>query len=152
MSTASIHRCLEPGLAVLVGTVDAQGTPSACRGIALASDNGLDTVTVYVPVATSQDVIHNVALTKRIAIAACHPISHRATQLKGVAVDARLAREDEAQYVRERLEAFADVLDRVGVPRRLTRSVAHWPAFAVTVKVDQVFDQTPGPNAGVRLP
>jgi len=152
MSTPSIHRCLEPGLAVLVGTVDAHGVPSTCRGIALASDTNLETVTVYVPVATSQDVIRNVALTKRIAVGACHPVSHRATQLKGMAIDARLAREDEAAYLRERLEAFADVLDSIGVPRRLTRSVAHWPAFAVTMKVDQVFDQTPGPNAGTRLP
>jgi hypothetical protein len=151
MSTTSIHRCLEPGVAVLVGTVDAQGTPSTCRGIAVASSDELATLTAYVPVATSQEVIRNIALTRRIAVAACHPITHRATQLKGIALDARLAREDEAPYVRERLEAFADVLDRVGVPRRVTRSVAHWPAFAITMQVEHVFDQTPGPNAGARI-
>lgn len=151
MSTPSIHRCLEAGLAILVGTVDAQGTPSTCRGIAVAPADAADAITAYVPVATSQDVIRNIALTKRIALAASHPISHRSTQVKGVAIDARLAREDEAPYVRERLEAFAEVLDKIGVPRRVTRSVAHWPAFAVTIKVEQIFDQTPGPNAGARI-
>jgi hypothetical protein len=49
------------------------------------------------------------------------------------------------------LEALADVLDSIGVPRRLTRSVAHWPAFAIRIRVEQIFEQTPGPNAGSPL-
>ena len=72
-------------------------------------------------------------------------------ELKGVAIETRLAREDEASFVRGRLDAFADVLDSIGVPKDLTRAVAHWPAFAVSMRVEQVFEQTPGPNAGRRL-
>ena len=151
MSTERVHRCLEPGLSLLVGTVDVNGMPSTCRGIAAVSDDDLETMTVYVPVATSHETIQNVATTKRLAVAATHPIDNSATQLKGTALDVRLAREDEAAFVRARLEAFADVLDTVGVPRRLTRSVAHWPAFAISLRVEQMFDQTPGPNAGSRL-
>ncbi len=151
MATARLHRCLEPGLSVLVGTTDLQGMPSTCRGIALASQEDLRLVTVFVPVATSHETIQNIAKTKRLAVTATHPIDHSSTQLKGTAVDVRLARDDEAAFVRARLDAYADVLDTVGVPRRLTRSVTHWPAFAVSVRVDQIFDQTPGPNAGGRL-
>jgi hypothetical protein len=138
-------------LSILVGTVDAHGMPSCCRAIAIASVDELKTVTVYLPVATSHETIQNVATTGRLAIAATHPIDHCATQLKGTTTEARLAREDEASFVRGRLEAFADVLDTIGVPRRLTRSVAHWPAFAVSMRVEQVFEQTPGPKAGSRL-
>ncbi|MET0211967.1 MAG: hypothetical protein ABW292_03140 [Vicinamibacterales bacterium] len=151
MSNARLHRCLEPGLSILVGTVDAKGTTSCCSANANASDHGLQSVTVYLPVATSHETIQNLATTGRLAVAATHPIDHCATQLKGTRMDARLAREDEAPFVRERLDAFADVLDTIGVPKRLTRSVSHWPAFAVTIRVEQVFDQTPGPNAGSRL-
>lgn len=151
MSDSRVHRCLEPGQSVLVGTVDTHGTPSCCRGVALASSDGLETVTVYVPVATSQQTIHNVALTKRIAVSVSQPISHRATQLKGVALATRLARDDEASLVRAQLDAYADELETIGVPRRVTHSIAHWPAFAVTMRVEQMFDQTPGPNAGSRI-
>jgi hypothetical protein len=151
MSTTRLHRCLEPGLSILVGTVDAQGAPSCCRAIAIASNDGLQTVTVYLPVATSHETIQNLGTTKRLAVAATHVIDHCATQLKGATSDARLAREDEAAFVRERLEAFADMLDAVGVPKRLTRSLSHWPAFAIKMRVEQVFEQTPGPNAGSRL-
>ena len=79
------------------------------------------------------------------------PMDHCATQLKGMTIETRLAREDEASFVRGRLDAFADVLDSIGVPKGLTRAVAHWPAFAVSMRVEQVFEQTPGPNAGSRL-
>ncbi len=151
MTTARVHRCLEPGLSIIVGTVNAQGQPSTCRGIAIASRDDLATLTVYLPVATSQETIQNVALTKWVAVAATHPLDNSATQVKGIATEARLAREDEGVFVRERLGAFIGVLRAFGVPVRLAHSFNHWPAFAITIRVEQVFEQTPGPNAGRRL-
>jgi hypothetical protein len=148
MDPQRLHRCLEPGLSVLVGTADSSGNPSCCRGIAIASTDNLQTVTVYLPVATSQDTIHNLATTKQIAIGVSHPRDNFSTQFKGISLEARLARDEESAYVRQRLEAFADLLERIGLPRRITRALAHWPAFAVTMRVEQTFDQTPGPNAG----
>jgi hypothetical protein len=43
------------------------------------------------------------------------------------------------------------VLDAIGLPRRVTHRIAHWPAFAIEMTVEQIFDQTPGPKAGVPL-
>ncbi len=151
MSHTRVERCLEAGLSVLVGTADADGMPACCRGIAIKTPDDLATITVYVPVATSHETIHNMAMTKKLAVTVTNPRDNFATQFKGEATEARLAREDEAAFVRARLEAFADVLDRIGVPRRMTRGVAHWPAFAVTMRVEHTFDQTPGPRAGSRL-
>ena len=146
-----IRRCGEGGMSILVGTADAAGVPSCCRGIALTTSRDLSTVTVYVPVATSQEVIANLATTRRIAIAASQPIGHSTVQLKGTTAGVRLARAEEAEYVNLRLDQFADVLDQIGVPRRVTRAMNHWPAFAVDVKIEEVYDQTPGPNAGISL-
>ncbi len=151
MNDSRVRRCVEPGLSVLVGTVDVHGTPSCCRGVALASTDDLTTVTVYVPVATSHETIQNIATTKALAVSASHPISHRTIQLKGIPMEVRLARDDEAPLVRARLDAFAGVLESIGVPRRLSQTVAHWPAFALTMRVEQIFDQTPGPHAGSRI-
>jgi hypothetical protein len=151
MNHTRLQRCLEPGLSILVGTADPAGVPSCCRGIAIESHDAFETLTVYLPVATSQETIHNLATTKQMAVVATHPRDNFATQFKGVTLEARLARDDEAELVRVKLEALADVLDRIGVPRRTTRTVAHWPAFAVTLRVEHVFDQTPGPNAGSRV-
>jgi hypothetical protein len=105
----------------------------------------------YLPVATSHETIQNLATSHRLAVASTHPLENVATQIKGTTVEARLARQDEAAFVRERLDAFSKVLEPAGVPRRLVHSVAHWPAFAVTMRVEQIFEQSPGPHAGSRL-
>jgi hypothetical protein len=151
MTDTRSERCLRPGLSILVGTVDPRGVPSCCRGIAIASEDDLQTLTVYVPVTTSHDIIRNIGLTGRVAVGATDPMDNCSTQLKGTATETRLAREDERERVRRGLDAFADVLDRIGVPRRRTQTVAHWPSFAITIRVEQIFEQTPGPQAGSRL-
>jgi hypothetical protein len=146
-----ILRAFEAGTTVVMASVDPRNAPSCCRAIALATSDGAATVTVYVPLATSHDVLRNIATTRRVAITSTNPLDHCSTQLKGVSLDARLAREDEAAFVRARRDAFADSLDAIGIPRRVTQNVNCWPSFAVTVRVDEIFDQTPGPNAGARL-
>jgi hypothetical protein len=146
-----LRRCLARGTSILVATVDGKGTPSCCRASAITTQDDLQTVAVYLPIATSQQILKDIATTHRMAIASSHVVEHFTVQLKGTANTARLARDEEAVLVNESLEAFADVLFSIGIPRRLTRSVAHWPSFVVDMRVDEIFDQTPGPNAGARL-
>src|SRR5262249_6848939 len=132
-------------------SVDAQNVPSCCRAITISSSDDLATVTVYVPVATAHETIQNVATTKRLAITASNPPDHRTTQVKGTTIEVRLARDDEPSFVRGRLDAFVEVLEKFGFPRGLARRLAYWPAFAVTIRVDEIFEQTPGPQAGHRI-
>ena len=146
-----VRRCLDAGTSVLVGTVDPQGIPSCCRAIAITSGDDLKTVSVYLPIATSQQIIQDIATTHRMAVAATHLVEHFSIQLKGTTQSARIAREDEAALVESRQRVFGDVIHSLGVPRRLTRSLAHWPAFVVDMRVEDVFEQTPGPNAGSRI-
>ena len=146
-----IARSLDPGMSLLVGTVNSQNVPVCCRAVALASGDALATVTVYVPIATSHETIQNLATTRRMAIAATNPLDHCSIQLKGTHTDTRLAREDELDFVASRFGAFADILDSIGIPSRVTRNATCWPAFAVTMRVEEIFDQTPGPKAGARV-
>lgn len=133
---------------MFVGTVDAKGVPACCRAVAVVSNDDLATITVFVPMATSRDVIANVASTKRIAVTATYPPTNCSTQVKGITTGVRLATDGEEALIRDRVDGFADVLQEIGIPRRITRSINHWPAFAIEMKVDEMFDQTPGPKAG----
>lgn len=146
-----LHKSVEPGVSVIVGSVDTAGNPSCCRAVALRSNDDLATVTVFVPVATSNDTMANIAATKRLAIVTTHPISHCATQLKGVVERVRPASDDEESFIVEHFAGFGSVLNTIGYPRRVTRSVTHWPAFAVEVRVEEIYEQSPGPKAGTRL-
>ena len=151
MTSDRIEAVLGTGTSIFIGTIDAQMSPLCCRAIALQADERLETATVYVPIATSRDTLCNLATTRRIAVVVTRPVEHISIQLKGTSRTARLARDDEEAFVRSRLDGLADVLDRIGVPRRVTRSFAYWPAFAIEMDVDQIFEQTPGPRAGTRL-
>jgi hypothetical protein len=151
MLNERLQRCLQAGLSIIVGSVDAHGAPTCCRAYGLRSTDELETVTVYVPVATSHETIQALATTGRLAIGATWPADHSATQLKGVVTDTRLARDDEATFVREQLRVWSDVLAKFGVPKRLSSRATCWPAFAVTMRVEEIYEQTPGPKAGGRL-
>jgi hypothetical protein len=150
-----VSRCLDPGMSLIVGTVNGHNVASCCRAAALDSrelaSREAPTATVYVPVATSHETMQNIAATRRIAVSASHPVDHCTIQLKGTTSGVRLAREDEAAFVRARFAAFADVLDAIGIPRRITLNVTCWPAFAVDFRVEEIYDQTPGPRAGARV-
>ena len=146
-----LQRFVEGGISVLVATVDADKVPTCCRGIALITKDNFQTVTVYVPAATGQETIANVATTRRVAIGATEPLSHASIQIKGVSLGVKLAPASDEEFVRTRLHQFADVLAEFGMSRRVTHKIAHWPAFVIEVSVEQVFDQTPGPKAGTPL-
>jgi len=146
-----ILRCLEYGMSVLVGSVDAEGNPACCRAVGLKSCDDLATLTVFVPVATSADTMANLAATGRLAVGGTHPIEHCATQLKGVVQATRRAREGEEPFIREHLGGFVAILNSLGYPPRVTNAVVHWPAFAIDMRVDEIYEQSPGPKAGIRL-
>lgn len=146
-----LQKCVEPGVSVIVGSVDADGNPSCCRAVGLLTRDELATVTVFVPVATSKETLANVEATRRIAVVTTHPISHCATQLKGTVERTRPAREDEEPFVVDHFGGFGGVLNTIGYPPRITRSVVHWPAYALEIRVEEIYEQSPGPKAGTRL-
>lgn len=152
MSLDVLRRFVAGGVSVLVGTVDAEGMPACCRAICVASRDDFESVTVYVPAATGQETVANVATTRRVAISCSHPLSHEAIQIKGVSLGVRLAPAGEEPFVRGRLTELAAVLDQIGLPRSVASSMNCWPAFAIDVSIEQLFDQTPGPNAGNEIP
>ncbi len=146
-----LAKCIEPGVSVIVGSVDARGNPACCRAVGLRSRDDLATVTVFVPVATSAETMANVASTGRVAVVTTHPISHCATQLKGVVQATRTASDDEEDFVHDHFAGFGGVLNAIGYPARVTRSVVQWPAFALEMRVEEIYEQSPGPKAGTRL-
>jgi hypothetical protein len=136
------------GMSILVGTVDANGAPACCRGVGLVADPDLTKATVFVPLATSRDMIANAAATKRIAVMSSQVVDHTSYQLKGHIRALRLATDDEMMAVRANVMAFADLIIRIGMSPRVARSITYDPAFAIEFDVEEIYDQTPGPNAG----
>ncbi len=146
-----VRRYLGAGMHMAVGTVDAAGEPCVCDAVALEVHPSGAGVTVYLPVAIAAETVANLATNGRVAVVSTYPPDHGTVQLKGQSRAVRLAGEEQRAFVTESLQQLAGVLDQMGLPRAITLSVQHWPAFAVDVDVEAVFDQTPGPRAGELL-
>ena len=87
----------------------------------------------------------------RIAIGFSPPSVARAVQMKGtVTATEELDAADRERKARH-LEAFIDDAGRVGMSESLIRRYeAAVECVAVTCAIDEVYDQSPGPNAGRR--
>lgn len=148
MSHEVLRKFITHGVSVIVGTVDADGVPTCCRGVGITTKDGFETVTIYLPAATGQETIANVATTRRVAVGCTHPLTHESIQIKGLSRGVKVATEEDRVLVERHVEEFGGVLGEVGLPRRIARSIAHWPAFAIDISIEEVFNQTPGPDAG----
>lgn len=146
-----LRKCVQSGHSVIVATADSERVPATCRAVAIKTNDDFETVTVYLPAATSHETMANIATTRRLAVACSEVSTHETTQIKGVTRAVRLAPKEDEAFVRERIDAFAASLEAIGMPRNVTRRLAHWPALAVDVTIEEIFDQTPGPNAGTPL-
>jgi hypothetical protein len=141
----------ESGVSLQVGTRDAQLFPDTLRAYGLRVEPGAGALTVFLPDATSAQALANLRDNGRIALCLARIADHRTIQIKGRAVDVRPACESDLVVIRTYRARLAEALATIGLPTRLGFRLSHWPAHAVRVEVESLFDATPGPGAGERL-
>lgn len=138
---------LEGVPAQYVCTVDAGHDPSVGRAWGLRIDGGR---AVRAVVGADAATVANLRVGGRVAMVVADVASYRAVQVKGstVALEPPVAA-DHDTYRRYRRD-FTAALRAAG---RTTPMELVWPASitALTFEVDAVFDQTPGPGAGLAL-
>lgn len=148
---------LEGPVSVLVGTRDSRLVPEITRAWGTRVSEDRKQVSLCVPLATSRKTLDNLEGNGVIAVAFCLPTNYRTIQLKGRRAMAAEPDSADLDAVQRHRDAFAGVNESVGVPRE--RVEAFWQAetetSAVLVKLffepRQIFDQTPGPEAGKSL-
>jgi Pyridoxamine 5'-phosphate oxidase len=148
---------LEGPVSVLVGTRDSRLVPEITRAWGPRVSEDRQHISLCVPLATSHKTLDNIESNGVISVAFCLPTNYRTIQLKGPR--ALSVEPDSADLAAVQLhrDAFAAVNASVGVPRE--RVEVFWRAEIETspalVKIlfapDQIFDQTPGPEAGKSL-
>jgi hypothetical protein len=152
-----IKAFLESGVSVLIGTRDLELVPEITRawGPWVSEDRG--SVHLCVPLATSGRTLDNLAGNGRIAVSCALPTNLRSVQLKGTCVETTEPDAADLAAVERHREAFAALNERIGVPRQRIetlwkRELEPLPALVKLRFVpEQIFDQTPGPDAGSPL-
>lgn len=140
------------GVAVSIATRDAELRPAFTRGWGpLMSDDG-QTLTVCVAAPLGSATRANLEENGAMAIGFSPPTIARALQVKGRAVELREPAPAQLERAEQHLEAFSAETQTLGYPSELARRLYDLPDFvSVTLSIDEVFDQTPGPSAGKRL-
>lgn len=148
MLTPELITFVEAGLSVLVGTRDARLFPECVRAVAARVERSRRELSVFVPVATGAVTVANLRDNGRIAVCFTRPRDHRSLQIKGSMIALREATPRDRPFVDTYRAALGDELAWVGLPLRLSRRMVHWPCHAVRLRIESLFDQTPGPGAG----
>lgn len=143
---------LEEGLSTHIASRNARLEPNAARVTALVIEPDGRHVVAFVPTVAAAAILADLGDNGQVAMVCARPPDERGCQVKGVFIEARDAREDERALVMEQWERFRDKLALIGLPRVATDAWITWPCLAIRVRVQALFDQTPGPGAGARLP
>lgn len=143
---------LRTGCALIVGTVEADGAPLACRGWGVPHlDAEAGRVDVLLD-ADDEDVRRTAVEGAPLAITAADVRTLYSVQLKGRCTARREQRADDWDVARHYLDAFmTDVEETDGTPRRLLERLVPTTLWCCTLEVEASFDQTPGPGAGAPL-
>lgn len=139
------------GASLVVATRDRERATHIARAVGVIASASRRAVTVYLPTATAAAVLADVGDNGALAVVLSRPSDSRTLQLKGRVTQVRDAAPGEREPIERWREAFADQLDQIGVAATVAARLACWPAVALSVEVDSVFDQSPGPGAGAEV-
>ena len=126
---------LTSGVSILVATRDTQRLPEAVRAFAPV-------------IAPDRRHLANLKDNGRIAVAFSRAIDDLSVQVKGTSTDLRPTTDVDRTIVDRYHAAYIEGLYLIGMPRSLTSRFRCFPGTVVTVEVEGVFNQTPGPGAG----
>ena len=143
---------LASGVSIVVATRDGALAPDGAAACAAVVHDDREHLTAFLYRDAAEEMLVNLRVHPAIALDFDLPTSHRACQVKGVMTAARPAREEEQEEVMRQLDAFAADLEQIGIPRAATSGWSAWPCTAIEVRVTDLFEQTPGPGTGERMP
>jgi hypothetical protein len=109
---------------------------------------------IFVSSASAADLLDDVRSTRRIATTFSHPGTHRAMQFKGVDAVVIAIDNEDTNAIGRYVDAFASHIATLGFEEHFLRTFID-PQLSDDVAIEftptDIFQQTPGPNAGARL-
>jgi hypothetical protein len=142
---------LQEGVGIHIGSRNEALQPNGARAIAVHVEEGGLHLVVYVAEVAAARILPDLEANGQVAVGFGRPTDDRACQVKGVFVTARAATDTERLSVSAQWDAFLGSLEKIGIPRAATRTWVTWPAVAIRIRANAIFDQTPGPGAGAAI-
>ena len=145
---SDLKQIVESGVAVLVGTGDAQHRPHVTYGWGPRVREDGSTIDVFLDEPRAAQTLANARANRRVAMTIADPISVRSVQFKGAFIDDGAATDEDIAWVQRHREAFVVSTSLIGDPPQIIRRMWMDEVVRVSFRVEAAFDQSPGPNAG----
>lgn len=142
---------LEGGVSIAIASRDADLRPECAHVFGLHVGADRDAVTVYVNGDTSARLVDALRVSGRASVVVSRILDHHTIQMKGRVIEVRPGSAEDLAIQDRYAIAYAEQLALIGVPRQLMRRVRLRPCLAIAVSIDELFVQTPGPQAGRRM-
>lgn len=139
---------LDQHLSLLAAGRDRELRPSITRAVGFIPGADRKSFTAFLSDRPGASLIAVLEKGAPFALIATHVPTLRSMQMKGVITGIRPATEAERPLIEACTDGFATDLAGTGYPLEVVRRLVNWPATAIEVALDEVFDQTPGPGAG----
>jgi Pyridoxamine 5'-phosphate oxidase len=142
---------LSLGVACVVATHDDRLRPEIARAWGIALDR--DAVRLEVCIRGDSDcrTLVNLRENGQLAVNVTRPTTYRSVQLKGRARVLGAPTDEQLRRAEEHLARFAAEAAEVGLPPALAPRLMGRLCAAITLEIEQIFDQSPGIGAGRQL-
>jgi hypothetical protein len=146
---------IQGSVSIVAASRDARNVPSIGRisGCRVAPDRRR--VTVYLAAGQAPRLLSDIRDCRRLAVVFSRPSTHRSFQLKADDAVARPLAADEHAVVARYVAAFGIEISALGHLDAHARALLSAPdddMVAIDFTPSAAFEQTPGPNAGKRIP
>lgn len=142
---------LQEGVGIHIATRNATLEPNGTRALAVKVEDDGRHVVVYVAQVAASRILGDLEDNGQAAVSFGRPVDDKACQVKGVFITARDASDDERPFIATQWDGFLAKLEQIGIPRAATRGWITWPVVAIRLRVNALFEQTPGPGAGAPM-
>jgi hypothetical protein len=142
---------LQEGIAIQIGTRNAVLEPNGARVVAVRVEEPGTHLVAFVPERASRYIVGDLEQNGLAALVFARPPDERSCQVKGVMEGMAAASGADEQFVRRQWQRWLERLTTIGLPLPTLEKWDVWPCMAIRIRVTALFNQTPGPNAGVAL-
>lgn len=149
MFGSELTSMIDAGAGLVVGTAGADGEPRATRAWAVTVvDDGTRRVRVVVS-ADDPVSVANLRTGAVVALNGADVRTFRSVQLKGRVMAVESPSADDLGTTRAQSDRFLQVVHETdGNPLELLRRILPVEVVVVELEIDEMYDQTPGPDAG----
>jgi hypothetical protein len=151
MIDAELSAFLHEGVGIHIATRNAALQPNGARALAVKVEDDGRHLVVYVARVAAARLLQDLEDNGQASVGFGRPVDDRACQVKGVFIESRDASEAERPFIAAQWDGFLTNLETIGIPRAATRGWITWPAVAIRLRANALFNQTPGPGAGAPI-